>query len=420
METQQDPSQMTILITATLDTKGNEAVFLRERIESQGCKTLLMNTGIFSIPSEASQEFNPDISREEVAIAGGVPIEELLDSKDKGRCIQTMMVGAGKIAAALHKEGKFQGVIGIGGAQGTDIGTAAMRALPFGLPKFMVATVASGLATFGPYVGTKDIIMMHSVADIQGLNFLTIRVLENAAAAICGMVKASSSRKNAEMSKIPVAMSMLGTTTPGALRAKKILEEAGYESVAFHQNGTGGIAMEEMINEGYFKGVLDLNMHELADSVVGGLHRSIRDFRLESAGKQGIPQVIAPGSVNYSVQGPFDTLAESLKKQKYIIHNPNLTLVRLTREELIEVAKLAAKKINMATGPVHVFIPLQGFSFPDREGLPHWEPESNRIFIETLRENLKSSVPFESVDAHINDDAFTDHVVEKFMSLLST
>lgn len=414
MKKQSDASRPTVLITATLDTKEEEAVFLKRLIQSCGCQTLLMNTGIFPPPTEKVA----DISREEVAAAGGIPIDQLLASKDKGKCIRTMMTGAGKVAADLFHAGKFQGIIGIGGAQGTDIGTAAMRALPFGIPKFMVATVASGLATFGPFVGTKDIIMMHSVADIQGLNFLTIQVLENAANAICGMVKNFEDKVGNPSSKIPVALSMLGTTTPGALRAKSILEEHGFESVAFHQNGTGGIAMEEMICEGYFKGVLDLNMHELADYLVGGLHRSIRDFRLESASKMGIPQVIAPGSVNYSVQGPLDTLSERMKNQKYIVHNPNLTLVRLTQDELIKVAELAARKLNMATGPIHLFIPLRGFSYPDREGQPHWEPDSNQVFIDALQAHLKSSIPFETVDAHINDERFIDKVMEKFLSFM--
>lgn len=414
MKKHSNTSKPTILITATLDTKEEEAVFLRKLIESCGCQTLLMNTGILSPPLD----HDADISREKVASAGGIPIEQLLASEDKGKCIRTMMTGAATVAADLYSQGKFQGIIGIGGAQGTDIGTAAMRALPFGIPKFMVATVASGLATFGPFVGTKDIIMMHSVADIQGLNFLTVQVLENAAHAICGMVKNFKGNQDKLAAKNPVALSMLGTTTPGALRAKSILEKHGFECIAFHQNGTGGIAMEEMISEGYFKGVLDLNMHELADSMVGGLHRSIRAFRLESASKMGIPQVIAPGSVNYSVQGPLDTLSESMKNQKYIVHNPNLTLVRLTQEELIKVAQTAARKLNMATGAIHVCIPLQGFSYPDREGLPHWEPESNQVFIDTLRECLNPSIPFQLIDAHINDEYFIEQVMEKFLSFM--
>ena len=203
----------------------------------------------------------------------------------------------------LYEAGKFQGIISIGGAQGTDIGTAAMRELPFGVPKFMVSTVASGRATFGPFVGTKDIIMMHSVADIQGINFVTRRVFDNAAAAVCGMVINAAGGGDRPSPRVPVALSMLGTITQGAMRAIKLLSEKGYDAIAFHQNGTGGIAMEDMIREGIFKGVLDLNLHELGDSVVNGLHASIRDYRLEAAGALGLPQVVAPGSINYAVMG---------------------------------------------------------------------------------------------------------------------
>ncbi|ODS40566.1 MAG: hypothetical protein A7315_02465 [Candidatus Altiarchaeales archaeon WOR_SM1_79] len=403
----------TILVIATLDTKEEEAKFLKEEIESKGCNTLVMDSGILSTPT-----MKPDITQYEVAEAGGISIEELVASKDKGKCIHTMIKGVKKLSKELFDKGRFQGVISIGGAQGTDIGTAAMRVLPFGVPKFMVSTVASGLATFGTYVGTKDIVMMHSVADMQGLNKITTKVLVNAASAICGMVKGLYSAKSSIGERRSVAMSMLGTTTPGALRAKVILEEKGFEVVAFHQNGTGGIAMEDMILEGAFQGVLDINLHELGDYVVKGLHGAIREYRLESAGKMRIPQVIAPGSINYTVQGPFQSLPEELKKRKYIIHNPNLTLVRLSHEELEEVGKLTARKLNMAKGPIHIFIPLRGFSYPDREGLPHWDPEANLLFINTLREELDPSIPLEEIDAHINDKEFIDPVVDQFLSFI--
>lgn len=403
----------TVLIIATLDTKNDEAQYLKQVIESLGYHVLLMNTGILAPPKS-----KPDITRDEVAEAGGIPIDQLVASKDKGKCIRSMIRGVEKLSKELFDNGEFQGIIGIGGAQGTEMGTAAMRVLPFGIPKFMVSTVACGLATFGPYVGTKDIIMMHSVADMQGLNKVTTKVLENAAAAICGMVKKTGEGSFAKVKREAVAMSMLGTTTPGALRAKSILEKEGFEVVAFHQNGTGGIAMEDMISEGMFKGVLDINLHEVGDSVVKGLHGAIRDYRLESAGKMGIPQVIAPGSIYYTVQGPFDSLSDDLKKRKYIIHNPNLTLVRLSNEELKETGKLTARKLNMAKGPIHVFIPLKGFAYPDREGLPHWDPEANLVFINTLKENLNPSIPLEKIDAHINDKEFIDIVVEKFLSFM--
>jgi len=406
-------SKTTILLIATLDTKGEEASFLKKVIESKGCKVILMDTGILSTP-----KIKADIPREEVAKYGGIPIDELLKLNDKGKCILNMIKGAKQGALKLYQEGIIDGVIGIGGAQGTDIGSSAMRALPIGFPKLMVSTVASGLTTFGPYVGTKDLTIMHSVADMQGLNFLTTQILGNAAAAICGMVKNIKERKSVAPKGIPVAMSMLGTTTPGALRAKKILEDAGFEVVAFHQNGTGGIAMEDLIMEGAFKGVLDINLHELADYVVGGLHGAIKDYRLESAGKVGIPQVIAPGSINYTVQGPLDRLNKELKKRKYIVHNPNLTLVRLSFDELEKVGKLVAEKLNKAKGPTYIYIPLKGFSYPDREGLPHWEPEGNLRFINTLKKNIDPSIPLYEIDAHINDPEFISIVVEKFISLM--
>ncbi|RKX76274.1 MAG: UPF0261 family protein [Spirochaetes bacterium] len=410
-------SRPTVMIVATLDTKAYETDFVRKKIESLECGTILVNPGILSPPQSG---IRADIDRDEVAKAGGKDIDRLLATRDKGLCIRTMMDGVAKITRELFEKGLFHGIISIGGAQNTDIGTSAMRALPFGIPKLMVSTVASGQAAFGPFVGTKDIIIMHSVADIQGLNFITRRVLGSAAAAVCGMVKEvfyGEGEKGAE-EKTPVAMSMLGTTTPGALRAKELLERRGYEVVAFHQNGTGGIAMEDMIVEGRFKGVLDLNLHEIADWYVGGLHGAIKDYRLEMAGKCGLPQVVAPGSINYTVQGPYDKLPEDLKRRKLIVHNPNLTLVRLSVNELAEVGKITAEKLNRAKGKVCLFIPLRGFSYPDREGHPHWEPEGNMAFIRAVEENLDKSVELEKIDAHINDPEFIDVAVGKFLQYM--
>jgi uncharacterized protein (UPF0261 family) len=292
-----------------------------------------------------------------------------------------------------------------------------MRSLPTGVPKLMVSTVASGRATFGPFVGTKDITMMHSVADMQGLNFLTRKILDNAAGAICGMVHGSATQILQPESD-SIALSMLGTTTPGALHAKKILEKRGIEVVTFHQNGTGGIAMEDMIRSGAFKGVLDLNLHEIGDRFAGGLHGAIREDRLAAAGEMAIPQVLAPGSINYMVVGPYDSLSPQLKSRKLIIHNSYLTLVRLNRDELSSVGKLVAEKLNRAKGPTRFYVPLRGFSFPDRENLPHWEPEGNQAFIDAVKANLKSSIPLIELDAHINDPEFIEPVVAAFLAML--
>ncbi len=402
----------TVLLIVTFDTKEEEALFLKKCIEARGIRVLTMDTGILAPP-----HVKVDIDQEEVARRGGVSLKEIVATGDKGECILNMVRGAKVICRELFDQGRFQGVVCIGGAQGTDIGCAAMRSLPIGVPRLMVSTVASGRATFGPYVGTKDVTMMHSVTDLQGLNFLTKRVLQNAAGAVCGMVEAIG-EKLMKPEGIPVAMSMLGTTTPGALRCKRILERQGFEVVTFHQNGTGGIAMEDMIREGAFKGVLDLNLHEIGDRFVAGLHGAIREDRLEAAGDLGIPQVVAPGSINYVVLGPLDHLPPDWRSRKLIVHNPNLTLVRLSPDELHSVGKLVAEKLNRAKGPTRLFIPLKGFSYPDRENLPHWEPEGNQAFIDSLKANLKPSIPITELDAHINDPEFIDPVTEAFLSMM--
>jgi uncharacterized protein (UPF0261 family) len=213
---------------------------------------------------------------------------------------------------------------------------------------------------------------------------------------------------------------MLGTTTPGALRAKAILEERGFEVVAFHQNGTGGIAMEDMIRGNDFEAVLDLNLHEIGDRYVGGLHGAIREDRLEVAGDKGIPQFVAPGSINYMVLGPLESLSPEMRARKLIVHNSYLTLVRLSPEELHGVGKRVAEKLNRAWGITRVFIPLQGYSFPDRRDLPHWDPEGNEAFVEALKADLKPQIPLVEIDAHINDPEFIDPIVDEFLNVMQT
>ena len=404
----------TVLLIATFDTKEQEALFLIKCLQARGVAVLTMDAGILS-PSSIPV----DVDQDQVASHGGSSLEDLLVAGDKSACLFNMIRGAEILTAELYEQGRFHGVISIGGGQGTDIGCAAMRCLPTGVPKLMVSTVASGRATFGPFVGTKDITMMHSVADMQGLNFLTRRILKNAAGAICGMVQSDGTADQGPQG-IPVALSMLGTTTPGALRAKTLLEDSGFEVVAYHQNGTGGIAMEDMIRGTDFKGVLDLNLHEIGDRYVGGLHGAIRGDRLEAAGDTGIPQFIAPGSINYMVLGPLESLSPEMRDRKLIVHNSYLTLVRLNHEELGGVGKLVAEKLNRARGVTRVFIPLQGYSFPDRHSLPHWDPEGNQVFVEALKADLNPEIPLVELDAHINDPEFIDPVVEEFLSVMNT
>jgi uncharacterized protein (UPF0261 family) len=376
-----------------------------------------MDTGML-LPFEGDVDVTAD---EVVREAVGMSAQQLCETRNKGECIDAIISGVQILTKRMFNEGRFDAVIGIGGAQGTAIGTAAMRTLPFGVPKFMVTTIASGTGTFGPYVGTSDIIMMHSVCDILGLNFVTRSVFDNAAAGVCGMVEGRSRKQKIQQKKTrgAIAVSMLGTTTPGAMRAKVLIEEEGYEFVAFHQNGTGGIAMEEMIAEGRFAGVLDLNLHEIGDRYFGGLHGSIREGRLEEASKHNIPQVIAPGSINYTVQGPLDSLDNTLKQRKYLVHNPMMTLVRFTAQELREVGKIAARKINKAHRYTSVMIPLNGFSSPDTEGREHWDPEGNEAFITALKENLRPGVEYEEFNLHINDKEFVDMAVNRLFALIN-
>ncbi len=403
----------TVLLIGTMDTKEEELLFCRDLIRRKGFGVLLMDAGILRDPRSA-----PDIGRRDVARAAGITdLEGLVATGNKGKCIEVMIKGVAAKTLEFYRKGAFQGVLGLGGAQGTDICATAMRSLPRGVPKLLVSTVTSGKATFGTYVGTTDITLMHSIMDIQGLNFLMKRILANAVGAICGMVAAIED-VDPKPRGIPVALSMLGTTTQGALRAKEILERKGYEVLTFHQNGTGGIAMEDMIREGYFKGVLDLNLHEIGDRFVDGLHSHARTDRLEAAGELGIPQVVAPGSINYVVLGPLDSLPPEWKSRRLIVHNPNLTLVRLSPDELRNVGKQVAEKLNRAKGPTHLFIPLKGFSYPDRENLPHWWPEGNQAFIDSLKANLNPSVPLTEIDAHINDPEFIDPVTEKFLEMM--
>jgi uncharacterized protein (UPF0261 family) len=399
-----------ILIIATLDTKGPETSYLKDLIETKGYRVLVMDTGILDPPL-----FKPDLSRDEVARAAGIQIVELIRNKDKGRAIQAMAEGSKKMVQQLYREGGISGVIGLGGAQGTEIGTSAMRVLPIGFPKLMVSTVASGYAQFGTYVGTKDLLMMHSVVDILGLNVFSRMILSNAAGAMTGMAERETKIDKPEKSQI--GMTIYGTTTPGCMVAKAYLEMKGFEVVAFHPNGTGGRAMEEMVEEGILNGVLDMTTHELTDELVGGLHRAGPN-RLEAAGRKGIPQVVVPGSIDFIVTGPISSLQPEYRNRKYIAHNPNITLVRTSFEEMKTIGKIMASKLNGARGPTIVMIPLRGFSYPNRRGEALYDEEGNQAFIKTLKRNLKG-VKLIEIDAHINDPEFGNEAAQIMEELLA-
>ena len=398
----------TVGIVGTLDTKGMEFQFVKEQIEASGTATCVVNTGIIGEPYLA-----PDVSASEVAEAGGTSLQALQDGGDRGVAVAAMAEGAAKIIAELQRDGKIDGVISLGGSAGTTIGTTAMRAVPVGVPKIMVSTLASGDTS--PYVDTKDISMMYSVVDIAGINSLSRQILANAAGAIVGMVNAEVP---AAEDKPLIGATMFGVTTPCVTKARELLEEAGYEVLVFHATGAGGRAMEDLVKGGFIVGVLDVTTTELADELVGGVLSAGPD-RLEAAGELGVPQVVAPGALDMVNFGPPDTVPEQFKDRIFYQHNPTVTLMRTTVEENAELGRIMGQKLSRAKGPTSVIIPKQGVSAIDQEGQPFYSAEAETAWIEHLKVNLEDNVTLIEMDNHINDDAFATKLVHTLLASLN-
>jgi len=399
-----------IAIIGTLDTKGQEVAFIRDQIQARGHQTWVIDPGVLGQPA-----IEADWSREEVARAGGRELAGLIAAGDKGQAIQTMIDGTQQIVVRLCAEGKLGGVIAVGGGQGTAIGTTAMQALPLGVPKVMVSTMASGQNVFEPYVGTTDVTLMHSVADILGINAVTRKVFTNAAAAVAAMAEASESVE--ESNRVVLGATMLGLTTPCVLRARELLEAQGYEVVAFHPNGTGGRSMERLIDEGLIQGVMDISTQELAGHVCQGLFDAGPD-RMKAAGRRGLPQVVAPGGTDYIVLGPLASLTAAQRSRPLIVHNPNITLIRTAREEMAEIGRLMARRLNESRGPAAVLIPMGGYSYSDRPGHAFYDPAANDALVEALQSDLVAAVELVKIEAHINDPAFATAVATKIRDLM--
>ncbi len=397
-----------VAILGTLDTKGLEFKFLKERIETHGVATFVIDVGILGKPY-----FTPDVSAAEVARAAGEDLAALISEADRGHSVAVMCKSAAAIVADLYRKGKFHGIIAMGGGAGTNIGTAAMRALPIGVPKLMVSTGASGDTR--PYVGSKDITMMPSIVDISGINRFSKQILANAAGAIAGMVKVEVETKAQE--KPMIAASMFGVTTPCVTKAREILEAEGYEVLVFHSNGIGGLSMEELIRSGLFEGVLDITTTELADELVGGT-RSAGPNRLDAAGEMGIPQVVSAGALDMVNFGPPETVPAKFEGRHFYQHNPTTTLMRTTKEENEQLGKLIAEKLNRAKGPVTFIMPLKGVSFIDREGQPFYNAEADAAFLKGLKSRLTDKVKLVEMDTDINDPQFAKKSVELLLKNL--
>jgi uncharacterized protein (UPF0261 family) len=399
---------MNILVIGTLDTKGPEAGYVRDEVARRGGRPLVIDPGILGEPTIAA-----DVSRQEVARAAGVELADLVAGGDRQRCQATMIEGLVTVVGRLHAEGRVAGVVGVGGAQGTAMATAAMRTLPVGLPKVMVSTVACGQTTFGPYVGTKDVTMIHSVADILGLNRVTRRILAQAAAAVVGM---ASVEAEAAADKELVAITQAGITTPGVMAVKERLEGLGFEVIAFHCNGIGGQAMEEMVLDGVVKGVVDYSPHEVTDLLFGGQMPAMPG-RLEAPGQMGIPHIVTPGATDIRLHGRPEELPAELRARACVQHTPTHTHVRSSAEEMAAVAQHIAERLNAGHGPRAVMVPLRGYSMLNREGQVLYDAAANGAFLQAAREALAPEVELIEVEAHINDRAFADAVVDTFLRL---
>ncbi len=392
---------MPVILPATLDTKGAEYAFVREQIHAAGLSTLVVDAGVMGPP-----HFVPDIPREQVYAAAGTSYEIVRRDNDRGKAIEAAARGLAKVIVDLHSRGQVEGVLALGGSAGTTLGTAAMRALPFGVPKLMVSTLASGQVRH--WVGVRDILMMHSVVDISGLNRISRSVLTNAAGAMIGMIRQRSSFAPPTNADKPLlTATMFGVTTPCVEASRQILEASGFEVLVFHATGTGGQTMESFVKDGLIRGVLDLTTTELADELVGGILSAGPD-RLTAAGLAGVPQVISLGALDMVNFGPPETVPERFQGRRFYRHNPSVTLMRTTPAENDRLGQEIAQKASAARGPTAILVPLRGVSAIDREGGPFWWPEADAALFQSLRNWIGPQVRLIELDLHINDPAFAD------------
>jgi uncharacterized protein (UPF0261 family) len=401
----------TVVLLGTLDTKGKEYDYLRARVREQGVDVVLVDAGVFGPLAEA------DVSQDEVAAAGGAEIAALREASDRGAAVEAMGRGAAEVVRRLHEEGRLDGILTVGGSGNSSIGAQAMRGLPVGVPKLIVSTLASGDTR--PYVGATDVSMTYSVVDISGLNRISERILSNAAGAIAGMAKVSmESDKGGPLGRAPlIGASMFGVTTPAVTRARERLEELGYEVLVFHATGTGGQSMEALARGGFLAGVLDITTTELADDLVGGVLSAGPD-RLEAAGELGLPQVVSLGALDMVNFGPRETVPPQFEGRNLYVHNPTVTLMRTTPEECAELGRRIARKLNAATGPTALFVPLKGVSMIATEGGPFYDSAADEALFGALRDGLAANVEVHEVEADVNDPAFADAMADRLDELV--
>ena len=397
-----------IIVMGTMDTKGPELTYLAQQIASAGCHAILMDVG-----AQAESDTYADISASQVAAVIDADIEAIR-ALPRGEAVEKMVAAACVYLQEMIQSGKAHGVIGIGGSGGTTICAAAMRTLPYGVPKFMVSTLASGNTRW--HVDIADIVMIPSLLDIGGLNPMLEMVLNNASQGIVGMVKGHQAYQAS--GKKVISMTMYGTTTPGVSRARQVVDDAGFETWVFHASGVGGRTMEKLMSMGRIHAVMDMTLAEVGAHLVGGLHDA-GPHRLEMAAQLGLPQVIVPGAADTIVLPPRDQVPEKFKNRTLNFHNPTMTTMRTTSEENVAIAEVIAEKLNQAKGPVVVMLPLGGLSTIDRPGKIFYDPEANGALFDTLKRKLSSAIEVIEDEHHLDDPEFAVRVGQKMVSLLN-
>jgi uncharacterized protein (UPF0261 family) len=403
----------TVAILGTLDTKGREHAFVAEQIRARGHQVLIIDVGMMGAVGCA-----PDVTAIEVAAAGEIDLAALVQAGDRGRCVAAMAQAAPVLLKQLHAKGEIDAVLSLGGGGGTAIATAAMRALPLGVPKLMVSTLASG--NTAPYIGTSDLVMMPSIVDVAGLNRVSKMVFGRAAAAISGMVEAAveeaSDMASADRAIHPgadgddrplIAASMFGNTTDCVNAAIPLLEAAGFEVLVFHATGTGGKAMEALVRSGMVSAVLDITTTEWADEWVGGVLSAGPD-RLDATAEAKVPSIVVPGCLDMVNFGEPDTVPKQFEGRTFYHHNPQVTLMRTNAEECAELGRILAKKVNRYSAPVSVLLPAKAVSVISAEGQPFYDPQADEALFDGLMKNLESQVELLVVNCEINDPAFAE------------
>lgn len=397
-----------VLVVATMDTKAPEALYVGGVLAEQGVSTLIMDAGIMgTCPCPVA------VTREEVARAAGKGLADVRDLGHEGQAMEIMISGAVSLARILFREGRIKGIIALGGSMGTTLGTGVMRNLPVGFPKVMISTMAS--RNTRAFVGTKDIMMLHSVCDLAGLNRVTRRVLRNGALALAGMVRGGAC-KPAE--KRPLALlSTLGTIEACAVRVRQGLEALGYEVVTFHTVGSGGEAMDEMIRDGEVNAVVDLSLHEVADHLFDGDYDAGAD-RGKAGLRKGLPTVLVPGNIDFLSSGTLIETKRRFPNRRYHRHNAAITLVRTAPDEMAFMGRALGDICREATGPAAVVVPAKGFSVVDRENGPLHDPDGASVFVKALKEAFPEKIPLKILPCHINDPEFADAVISAFSLML--